>query len=462
MRASSHSKNVVIITGDPLSARLAGPAIRAINIATQVSKIHSVRLLSMTGADLHRSDFETYFISPDRQHHMREHIEWADVILVQGYALDAFPELRDSAKPLVVDLYDPIHVEQLEQGRSVTLRKWVETVSDATAVLNEQLIRGDFFICASPRQRDFWLGQLSAFGRINPYTYQDDPNLRNLIDLVPFGISSDAPVKTSGMLRGVIPGIGLNDAVIIWAGGIYDWFDPETLIRAVHKVSISHPEVRLFFMGTAHPNPGVPEMAIVQKARTLAAELGVLGVNVFFNETWVEYESRANYLLDADLGISTHFDNLETEFSFRTRMLDYVWTNLPMISTRGDYFADVISEHNLGLVVPPRDVDVLAAAISELLSNKYALADCAANVATLRSNFYWEQAVSPLMNFIDRAEISPDRRVIHEGGRSHSTVFTSKQRRQSLNERRFREFVRQVQQNGMKASFSKLLHKVGK
>ena len=37
------------------------------------------------------------------------------------------------------------------------------------------------------------------------------------------------------------------------------------------------------------------------------------------------YDERADYLLDADVGVSTHFPHIETEFSFRTRILDYLW-----------------------------------------------------------------------------------------------------------------------------------------
>ena len=29
-------------------------------------------------------------------------------------------------------------------------------------------MRGDFFVCASERQRDYWLGMLAAEGRITP------------------------------------------------------------------------------------------------------------------------------------------------------------------------------------------------------------------------------------------------------------------------------------------------------
>ena len=46
---------------------------------------------------------------------------------------------------------------------------------------------------------------------------------------------------------------------------------------------------------------------------------------MFFNEDWVAYDDRQNYLLEADVGVSTHLDHVETEFSFRTRILDYLW-----------------------------------------------------------------------------------------------------------------------------------------
>ena len=58
----------------------------------------------------------------------------------------------------------------------------------ASAVISEQLLRGDFFICASDKQRDFWLGQLAALGRLNPATYDEEENLDELIRVVPFGL----------------------------------------------------------------------------------------------------------------------------------------------------------------------------------------------------------------------------------------------------------------------------------
>ncbi|HYZ08436.1 MAG TPA: hypothetical protein VE709_07600, partial [Pseudonocardiaceae bacterium] len=48
-------------------------------------------------------------------------------------------------------------------------------VDVVTSVLSNQLRRGDFFLCASERQRHFWLGHLAAIGRLSPTLYDADP-----------------------------------------------------------------------------------------------------------------------------------------------------------------------------------------------------------------------------------------------------------------------------------------------
>ena len=147
---------------------------------------------------------------------------------------------------------------------------------------------GDYFLCASERQRHFYLGQLTTLGRVGPAGYADDPHLEKLIGVVPFGLPGTDPTHTRPVLKGVVSGIGADDHVIIWSGGVYDWFDPLTLIRAVAQFSITRPSVKLFFMGTVHPHPGVPEMPIIKASRDLAQELGVTGEHVFFNDSWVD------------------------------------------------------------------------------------------------------------------------------------------------------------------------------
>ena len=52
-------------------------------------------------------------------------------------------ELISSTKVLVVDMYDPMHLEHLELGREEEPRRRRQTLKLTTAVMNDQLLRGD-------------------------------------------------------------------------------------------------------------------------------------------------------------------------------------------------------------------------------------------------------------------------------------------------------------------------------
>ena len=121
-------------------------------------------------------------------------------------------------------------------------------------ILEMQCAAGDFFICASERQRMLWLGWLEAAGRVNPLTYDADPTLRALIDTVPTGVPAEPPQQTRPLVRGVVPGIGQDDPLLVWGGGVWNWLDPLTLIEAVERLvrQASHA------CGSIFPAPGIP------------------------------------------------------------------------------------------------------------------------------------------------------------------------------------------------------------
>ena len=419
---------VLIITGDPIGVKLAGPAIRAWNMAEQLAAENEVTLLSLTGVEPLEAPFSLAHVRPGDDRAFRKFEQWADVIIFQGHAMAVFSALQTTQKIMVVDVYDPMHLEQLEQGRELPAAQWAQQVDDATEVLNEQLRRGDFFLCASDRQKMFWLGQLAALGRINPATYEGDPDLDGLISVVPFGLSSTPPTHQRGVLKGVKPGIAATDKVLLWSGGLYNWFDPKTLIRAVADVSERHDNVRLFFQGTKHPHPGVPEMEIVAESRALASELSVLDSSVFFNDSWVDYSERQNYLTEADAGVSTHFSHIETTFSFRTRILDYLWAELPMVVTEGDHFAELVAKEQLGVVVEAGNVEQLAVALERALFDEEFIAAARANIHRVRERYYWETALAPLVQFVATAHRAGDRR---QGAAGRSGVAGRKRKRHS-------------------------------
>lgn len=398
------SRHVLIVSPDTFGRKMGGPAIRAWEMAKRLAAVTDVRLVSIKGSSLAHDDFEVLSADDDA---LRSHVDWADIIIAQGEVFSLHPWLVESDVIIVADVYDPLHLEVLEsakdegpEGRSFLVKYCVD-------MLTTQLRRADYVICASEKQRDFWLGHLGSLGRISPETYDADRSLRDLIDVVPFGVSADAPFQRRHAIRDTVDGIGPDDKVILWGGGVYNWFDPLTLLRAVHRLSQRRPEVKLYFLGMTYPNPAVHESAMAGEALQLADELGLTDTQVFFNMGWTDYDDRINYLLDADLGVSTHFDHIETAFSFRTRILDYLWAGLPIVATDGDGFAQLIRDNGLGEVVPAEDVDALEAALERMLFQNDP-ARIREDVRTFGRSLEWDKALAPLIAFCQNPRHSAD------------------------------------------------------
>jgi glycosyltransferase involved in cell wall biosynthesis len=398
---------VLVLTGGSIGEHMAGPALRAWNIARVLAVEHVVTLATTGHLKAGEAAFTQTHIDAGDESEFRRLEAAADVIVFQGLANQQFRSLRRSRRVLVADLYDPMHIEQLERTRSLGESHAEREVASATWLVDEQLLVADLVLCASDRQRHFYIGHLAALGRITPRRYRADPDLEKLIMVVPFGLSSEKLVHDRAALRGVVDGIQDTDKILIWAGGIHEWLDPETLIRAVGHLAVRRTNLRLFFMGTKVP--GAPELPIVFRARQLASDLGLLGISVFFNDGWVPWEDRHNYLLEADAGVSTHRPHLETEFSFRTRVLDYLWACLPVVLTAGDTFAELAEHRGLGAVADAGDVKALAEAIDQVVYNDEYRRSIRRNVEQVRLAFVWEHLLRPLSAFIADPQPSPDR-----------------------------------------------------
>ena len=331
------------------------------------------------------------------------------MLFISGYVLHAFPFLAEAGRPIVVDLYDPFIIENLHfhANKPLEARTWIHR--NDLAVLNAQLQVGDFFLCASDKQRDFWLGALIANNRANPQTWDQDRALRDLIDIVPFGMRSRPPRARGPGLKGVREGIAADDQLILWGGGIWEWLDPLTAIRAMPKVVARCPRARLFFIGIRHPSESFPASRMAARAVALSQELGLLDRCVFFNE-WTPYAERETYLLEADIGISLHHDHLETRFAFRTRLLDYIWAGLPMVISGGDALGEVVAEEDLGIVTDCGDVDGVAEALIALLSSADAKAVRAEAFARASARYAWERVAEPLVAFCHDPRFAADKR----------------------------------------------------
>lgn len=386
-------RQILIITHDVVDEKMAGPAIRCWEFARVLSRQAEVTLATPHPTALTPTEFKVAEYDSDS---LQSLAAGADLIILSTSTLLLYPFLKTVDVPLVIDIYDPFLLESLPLLAAQPEAERNRRHDHILDSLTDLLVWGDFFICASERQRDYWLGWLNALDRVNPATYDDDPTLRNLVDVVAFGLPDDAPQHTRAVLKGVIPGIEPTDKVVLWAGGIYNWFDPLTLIHAMKHVTAQRSDLKVVFLGIRHPNPDVGGGEMVGRAVALSQELDLYEKSVFFND-WTPYRERQNYLMEADVGVSLHFSHLETHFSFRTRLLDHIWAGLPTIVTRGDVLSDLVEQGGLGWVVDYESVDGVTAAILE--SADVPRSEFQDHFAAVAPHFSWELVMEPLSAF---------------------------------------------------------------
>ncbi len=393
----------LLVSEDNVGASMAGPGIRYFEFAKALSKHHQVTLLIPNEPDITHPDFK---IEKNTNLSLLKSIHEADVLISQLiHPKTAYLAKRYGLK-IILDAYDPMPIENLEvfKYHSATTRDHKNNRILSHFQFSFQM--ADSIISGSDKQRDLWMGYLMNLGKLTPKAYDADHSLKHLIDSVPFGMSATPPkMKGEGFRKRF--GIKEDAHVILWGGGVWNWFDPLTLIRAISELAKIRDDVFLIFMGIKHPNPNIPEMKMALDAVELAKQLDLFDRNVFFNFGWTTYEERQSFLIEATIGASLHFEHLETQYSFRTRILDYLWAGLPIISTRGDYFADLIARKNLGIVVPENDVQAVKEAILSLIEDPTRREEIKENISEILPQFHWDEVVKPIHQMIQNFSKQP-------------------------------------------------------
>ncbi len=312
--------------------------------------------------------------------------EW---VLLHAHLGNHYLTQRDDL-PVVVDLYDPFLVENMHYSRELGLAPY--RTDHATWRL--QMARGDLFLCSSEEQRLYYLGWLSALGRVNPLLLADDPELRTLIAELPFGTPEGDP-PAPPVRAEVLPGVD-EGALVLYFGGIYDWYDAEVVLAALPAVLERAPRTVVVFV--EHPHPELTPLAAAARARAEAERRGWLGSVVRF-EAWRPFERRFELPQVCDLAVVTHHAGLETELSLRTRLVDLLWLGLPAVVTAGGTMARVVAAAGAGRVVPPADSGALAEAVLGLAGDPAARERAAKGARTWAAGRSWPRVAAPLLEF---------------------------------------------------------------
>jgi hypothetical protein len=392
------SARVLVISEDPVGGEMGGNAIRAYELAKVLGEHAEVTLAAPSSGSVEGVEHRPFDREDPRA--LRALLRGVDVVVTLPQNPVVTAVLRRSAARIVYDLYDPKPLQLLEAFASagrLTRRYWSRIALDHVLAA---LALGDRLVCASERQRDLWIGAMLAAGLITPAVYAADPSLRRLIEVVPFGLP-DSPPQVSGKgPRERFAALEPADEIVLWNGGLWNWLDPLCAVDAIARVVERRPAARLVFMG--RPPHDARQAAAAAAARMRAEQLGLLGRVVFFNDAWVPYQERAGWLAAADCAVSLHLEHLETRFAFRTRLLDCLWTGLPVVCTEGDELADRVAREGLGASVAERDPQRAAEAITAVLARgREAYREPLTRAA---ADYRWPIVAAPLVRYLAELE----------------------------------------------------------
>lgn len=395
-------KNILIISHDKIGTEMAGPGIRYHQMANVLSKDFDVTIGFFNPANLPDENFKHSYKTADIDaNNFKEDFAKFDAIITFWLNDDMLKFCKEKSIYLAFDIYAPVPTETLALfmlgGEEIT-HETDYNYKQSFASYKSFFQYGDLFLFSNKRQLDFWMGYVFGTGIVSVSSYIKRPFLKRFI-YAPMGFDSTEKIShTKNVIRGKIKGIKDTDKILLWTGGIWNWFDAQTLIKSMKKLEKIRPDIKLVFFGIKHPNPDVPAMQEAHDAIKLAKTEGLLDKTVFMHEGWVPYGERINYLLEADVAVNTTKDTLENELAHRTRVLDHILTYLPTIATEGDYLSDeIIYKDGIGIVIPPDDVDQLADAIISSVQEdtNQQFRD---NIKKIRNEYDWGQTLGPLRN----------------------------------------------------------------
>lgn len=405
MGDASNHPHILVLSRAAVGPKMASPGIRAYHIAGSLGRLLPDARITLARPPEGRAEiaapapnvcFASWDTNADMMALARDH----DVIVARDFP-PRFARLLGH-KRFALDAFTPFYTEWMELSKRDIKPFWRRTwMAGNRWYINAQLTLADFIFCADERQRDLWIGMLMALALVPPDVYERDPSLRKFIDIVPYGVPQTPLDARNRVLKGVVPGINETDHVLLWNGGITEWNDPFTLLRALDELRAKRDDIKLVFMGMNHPDYVFgPNAGVAARAIAMARELGLEGRTVFFLDGWVPYERIDDYLAEADASICLGYENLESRFAFRTRYVDVFRARVPLLCTRGDVLAERVATDPLGITVPEREVAPVIAGIERLLEDRAFIENCRANLGRISHELAWDTAVEPLADFI--------------------------------------------------------------
>lgn len=300
-----------------------------------------------------------------------------------------------NSQKLILDCYVPIHPEVCARNSKNTIAEYKSFESDKES-WEKMLSTGDFLLCASEQQKNYYIGLLYGLGKLNPINYNSSDN----IIVAPFGMQPEELRQKSTPITNYF---GEGPALkLLWFGGVYPWFKLSTLLFSLLKIR-SYLNITITIVGAKNPFNRHPDF--LRQANEIISMSSKAEYKEFvYVAEWVPYSDRLNWYLDSDFILTMNNNGIENRFAWRTRLLDYILTDSIFLTNGGDPLSDELIEIGLGIRIDSSTQSNLESSILDVInisSDQHRKNIDHNKLASIKEKYKWATIAENILSHLD-------------------------------------------------------------
>lgn len=273
-----------------------------------------------------------------------------------------------------------------------------DAYAELVARFELQVLLSDHFIVRSEVGLATLVAALSMAGRLAYSNYELSTTVDHLWTWVPIGFSADS-AGHAARAEALQPPVDF-----LWTGGIWDFYDPVAVVRAIARLKAAGQRVSLRFM--YKPPPGQR----LEEARRLLQAIDDYAVSdlVDFCEPTPTHHERNAVCAGARAAICIGRPGIENQTSIRLRLRDSFLYRLPFIVDKHGATGRLVESLGMGTSVDSGDCEELATAMSRVTGDRDFYATVSSNLARVRPDYLLDPHVKRLCDNIEGRKKAPD------------------------------------------------------
>jgi len=394
-------RNITIISSSPFPYGdniTDGPGFRAWVLFQELAKRHDVTILSLYESyhqtlskeyDVSENSILVKCISHKPRRVARAITEEKPDVLYMPWSATPFISHLKARIPTVIDYVGPGLLENFASLGYIP--------AHLLRLKLHSFWLGDFLMTAGYRERYYLLGLFVASKRLSLNVQKVASPFIHVIPMTP---PPEPPV-----MRKKIINRELDELIILLAGTFLPYYDYSTFFDAF-KLLIRRGKTNFkIVIAGGNPRDLKFEETVRKMGQSLPKE------NVVFTGL-VPFKERANLYLGADAGMNISPATLEDELSVRTRVIDYLWGRLPLITPARDEHSEMVTRHGAGFTYEVENPQSLAQVIEMLIepSGRKKLKQARDNIEKLlKDHLNIINFIGPLEDFLNNPYVDPAR-----------------------------------------------------